>query len=76
MHRLTAAAYNAMGKINPNFEPVSPDARCQTLAAHEDVFTADPSDTILEMFSYFVNAMITISAVSFLSNVTNMPLSL
>lgn len=42
-----------------------------------DVYVPSTKDTIIEMFSYlFVNAMITISAVSFLANLRNMPLSM
>lgn len=70
-------AYNAMGKMNPNFEPVSRTLGVKRWRLIKDVFVPQTIDTILEMFSYFfVNAMITISAVSFLSNVSNMPLSL
>ncbi|MEG2685244.1 MAG: ABC transporter permease subunit, partial [Erysipelotrichaceae bacterium] len=42
-----------------------------------DVYIPCTKQTIVEMFSYmFVNAMVTISAVSFLANFKNMPLAL
>ena len=42
-----------------------------------DVYIPSTKSTILEMYSYFfVNAMITISAVSFLMNFRTMPLAL
>ena len=42
-----------------------------------DVYVPGTKETILEMFSYFfVNGMVTISAVSFLANFKNMPLAL
>lgn len=43
----------------------------------KDVYIPCTQATIIEMFSYiFVNCMVTISAVSFLANFRNMPLSL
>ena len=43
----------------------------------KDVFIPQMFGTILEMFSYFfVNSMMTISAVSFLATASNKPLSL
>ena len=43
----------------------------------KDVYIPSTQGTIVEMFSYlFINAMVTISAVSFLANFRNMPLSL
>ena len=42
-----------------------------------DVFVPCTKETLLEILAYlFVNAMVTISAVSFLANFKNMPLSL
>ncbi len=42
-----------------------------------DVYVPCTKATIVEMFSYlFVNAMVTISAVSFLANFKNMPIAL
>lgn len=70
-------AYNAMNKINPNFEPVSYTLGIKTWRLVKDVFIPQTFGTILEMFSYFfVNSMITISAVSFVSNVSTMPIAL
>lgn len=70
-------AYNAMNKINPNFEPVSQTLGIKRWRLVKDVFLPQTWGTVLEMFSYFfVNCMITISAVSFLSNTDNMPVSM
>ena len=42
-----------------------------------DVYMPCTRGTLLEMFSYiFVNCMVTISAISFLTNFRNMPLAL
>lgn len=70
-------AYNAMAKINPNFEAVSKTLGIKRWRLIKDVFVPQTTGTIAEMFSYFfVNSMITISAVSFLSSTRNMPVSL
>lgn len=69
--------YNSLSKINENLEAVA-----QTLAinrAHmlKDVFVPICKNTIFEMLAYFfVNCMITISAVSFLANTSNKPVAL
>lgn len=43
----------------------------------KDVYVPCTQKTIIEMYSYFfVNCMVTISAVSFLANFRNMPLAL
>ena len=43
----------------------------------KDVLIPQTTDTVLEMFSYFfVNCMVTISAVAFLSTTLDMPLAL
>lgn len=70
-------AYNALGKINPNFEPVAKTLGIKRWRLIKDVFLPQTWGTILEMFSYFfVNCMITISAVSFLSNSDNTPIAM
>ena len=70
-------AYNAMHKLNPNLEAVAQTVGIPTWRLVKDVFLPQTRDTILEMFSYFfVNSMITISAVSFLSTVKTMPVSM
>ncbi len=70
-------AYNALLKISKNVEAIGAMyglGRCKVL---KDVIVPTTSATILDMFSYFfVNSMITISAVSFLSNMNSKPLSL
>ncbi len=70
-------AYNAMHKLNPNLEAVAKTIGIPLGRLIKDVFIPQTRDTMLEMFSYFfVNSMITISAVSFLSTVKNMPVSM
>ncbi|MEF9919303.1 MAG: ABC transporter permease subunit, partial [Eubacterium sp.] len=70
-------AYNSFGKINKNIESVGMTLGISRLRLIKDVFIPQMVGTILEMSSYFfVNAMITISAVSFLSSVKNMPVAL
>lgn len=69
--------YNTFGKINENLEAVGMTLGIGRLRMIKDVFIPQTMGTILEMISYFfVNSMITISAVSFLSNVSNKPISL
>lgn len=69
--------YNTFGKINQNLENVGKTLGIYRLRMIKDVFIPQTIGTILEMFSYFfVNSMITISAVSFLANINNKPLSL
>lgn len=70
-------AYNSLGKININLEDVGYTLGISRFRMIYDVLIPQTGQTILEMFSYFfVNSMITISAVSFLSNVRNQPISL
>lgn len=69
--------YNTFGKINQNLENVGVSLGINRLRMVKDVFIPQTVGTILEMFSYFfVNSMITISAVSFLANTSNKPISL
>lgn len=69
--------YNTFGKINQNLESVGETLGISRIKMIKDVFIPQTIGTILEMFSYFfVNSMITISAVSFLANTNNKPISL
>ncbi len=70
-------AYNALGKLNNNFEIVGLTFGINRFRIIKDVIIPNSIDTLLEMISYFfVNSMITISAVSFLFNTKIMPVSL
>ena len=70
-------AYNALSKFNTNLEDVSTTLGLSKLQLLRDVFFPSTYDTVIEMFAYnFVNAMVTISAISFLANFKNMPLAL
>ena len=70
-------AYNSLTKFNPNLEDVADSLGISRLRMLLDVYIPCTRATIVEMYSYyFVNAMITISAVSFLVNFRTMPLSL
>lgn len=70
-------AYNALQKVNPNFEAVAKTCNIPKLKLIIDVIIPCTKKTIREMFSYFfVNSMVTISAVTFLFNTRTMPLSL
>ena len=69
--------YNAMSKINENLESVAKTLAINRLYMIKDVFLPQCKTTLLEMFSYFfVNCMMTISAVSFLSTTANKPVAL
>ena len=70
-------AYNALLKLNPNFEVVAMTCHISRFKILKDVIVPCTKTTIREMFAYFfVNSMITISAVSFLFNTKTMPMSL
>lgn len=70
-------AYNSLTKFNPNLEDVAQSLNISRMRMLLDVYVPCTMSTIVEMYSYyFVNAMITISAVSFLMNFRTMPLSL
>ena len=70
-------AYNSLSKFNPNLEDVAHTLGISRLRMLVSVYVPSTLYTIVEMYSYFfVNAMITISAVSFLINFRTMPLSL
>ena len=70
-------AYNTFGKINENLEDVGSTMGLGRWSIIRDVILPQATGTILEMMSYFfVNCMMTISAVSFLANVSNKPIAL
>ena len=70
-------AYNTFGKINENLEDVGSAMGIGRWGMIKDVILPQSSGTILEMMSYFfVNCMMTISAVSFLATVSDKPLAL
>ena len=70
-------AYNSLNSLSPYFNDISYVYNISTWKMIVDVYIPNTLNTIHEMFSYFfTNSMITISAVSFLSTVRNMPLAL
>lgn len=70
-------AYNTFGKINENLEDVGATMGISRWSVVKDVLLPQAKGTILEMMSYFfVNCMMTISAVSFLANVGDKPIAL
>ncbi len=70
-------AYNTFGKINENLEDVGATMGINRWWIIKDILLPQSTGTILEMMSYFfVNSMMTISAVSFLANVSNKPIAL
>jgi iron(III) transport system permease protein len=70
-------AYNSLGKLNIHLEDVGRTLGVRRFFILKDVLVPQTKLTILEMFSYFfVNSMMTISAVSFLSTVYTKPVSL
>lgn len=69
--------YNSMCKINENLEDVAHTMGIRRFQLIRDVLIPQCKHTILEMLSFFfVNCMMTISAVSFLANTSNKPVSL
>lgn len=70
-------AYNALGKINQNYETIGLTCKIKQWQIIKDVIIPNSLETILEMLSYFfVNSMVTISAVTFLFASKTTPLSL
>ena len=70
-------AYNSLSKFNPNLEDVAQSLGISRMRMLLRVYIPSTMSTIVEMYSYyFVNSMITISAVSFLVSFRTMPLSL
>ncbi len=70
-------AYNTLSKFNSNLEDVAQALGISRMHILFDVYIPSTMPTIIEMYSYFfVNSMITISAVSFLITFRTMPLAL
>ncbi len=70
-------AYNSLGKVNANLEAVGATLGIGRMSMIKDVLIPQTVDTVLEMFAYFfVNCMVTISAVAFLATTLDMPLAL
>lgn len=70
-------AYNALLKVNDNYEVVASTLGISRFKIVKDVIVPCTKTTIMQMISYFfINSMITISAVTFLFNTSTMPLSL
>lgn len=69
--------YNAFNKINRGYEAVAATLNISKFRFFKDIMIRQTYDTVLEAFSYFfVNSMVTISAVSFLATYHNKPLAL
>lgn len=69
--------YNSFTKINGNLEEVGNTLGISRIRMIKDVFIPQSVSTMTEMFLYFfVNSMMTISAVAFLSNTNTKPISL
>lgn len=69
--------YNSLSKINENLEGVAQTMGISRVYMIKDVFIPQCKGTLMEMFTYFfVNCMMTISAVSFLASTANKPVSL
>lgn len=69
--------YNSFNKLNENLEAVGQTLGVGRARMLIDVFLPMSKYTLAEMFVYFfVNCMMTISAVSFLANTSNKPISL
>lgn len=69
--------YNSLSKLNENLEAVGHTLGISRFYLIRDVILPQSRDSLLELFSYFfVNCMMTISAVSFLANTRNKPMAL
>lgn len=69
--------YNTFCKLNGNLEYVGKTLGLRRLYILKDVLLPMSKETIIEMFSYFfVNSMMTISAVSFLATMDTKPVAL
>ena len=69
--------YTSFSKLNDNLESVAATLGIGRLRLLWDVLLPRCRQTVAEMISYFfVNSMMTISAVSFLANVRNKPIAL
>jgi iron(III) transport system permease protein len=70
-------AYNSLCKVNANLEDVGLTLGISRFFVIKDCLVPQTKLTIFEMFSYFfINSMMTISAISFLNTVKNKPISL
>lgn len=70
-------AYNALQKVNPHYETIAKTCNIPIYRIIFDVIVHCTKQTIREMLVYFfVNSMITISAITFLFNTDTMPISL
>lgn len=69
--------YNSLSKLNENLESVGHTMGVSRFHIITDVIIPQCRFTLMEMFSYFfVNSMMTISAVSFLATTANKPVAL
>lgn len=69
--------YTSFSKINENLEAVASTFGIGQWRFLKDILLPGCKGTVLEMLSYFfVNSMMTISAVSFLANTANKPIAL
>ena len=69
--------YNSLAGMNENLECVGETLGISRFRIVKDVILPQSKVTLIEMFSYFfVNSMMTISAVSFLANSQTKPISL
>ena len=70
-------AHNSLANFSSTFEDIADSLGISKTRMVLDVYIPNTKDTIMEIFTYFfTNAMITISAVLFLSNIMSMPLAL
>ncbi len=70
-------AYNSLSKFSRNMEDIAVTMGISKWRMLMDIYIPCTQGTLIEIFSYlFVNSMVTISAVSFLANFSNMPLAL
>ena len=69
--------YQTFGKLNANLEGTGRVLGVHPFRLFASVFLPQCAETLLDMFSYFfLNAMVTISAVSFLATAQTRPLSM
>ncbi len=69
--------YNSLSKLNENLEDVGQTLGISKLRIIWNVILPQNLSTLIEMFAYFfVNSMMTISAVSFLATTANKPVAL
>lgn len=69
--------YNTLSKLNENLEDVGQTLGVSRFGIIKDIIIPQTKNSLIEMGSYlFINSMITISAVSFLSTTNNKPFSL